>query len=68
MPVTRLRTPAGTPASIINSTSLVATTGASSEGLETTVFPATAAAAAIPPMIAHGKFQGEIQTPTPSGM
>jgi len=42
--------------------------GASEEGLSTTVFPVTIAAAVMPAMMASGKFQGGITAPTPSGM
>ena len=43
-------------------------TGASLDGLRTTVLPATSAAVVIPAMIAKGKFHGGITAPTPSGM
>src|ERR671933_430531 len=42
--------------------------GASEEGFKTTVFPVTKEAAVIPAMMASGKFQGGMTTPTPSGM
>src|ERR1041385_133494 len=41
--------------------------GASDDGFKTTVLPVTTEAAVMPAMIAHGKFQGGITAPTPSG-
>ena len=41
--------------------------GESLEGFKTTVLPVTIAAVVIPAVIAKGKFQGGMTTPTPSG-
>ena len=57
----------GKPASNSTSANLAAMVGVSLEGLITTVFPATSAAVVIPTMMASGKFQGGIITPTPKG-
>ncbi|MGQ0438595.1 hypothetical protein ACT4UT_12465 [Bacillus sp. B-TM1] len=38
------------------------------EVLEEAGLPATKAAVVIPAIIANGKFQGEMITPTPNGM
>ena len=42
-------------------------TGASVEGLNTTVLPATSAAETMPMAIASGKFQGAMTAATPRG-
>jgi hypothetical protein len=57
-PVTKLRRPAGTPASSHASTNIVAIAAESEEGFSTTVLPATSAAVVMPQRIASGKFQG----------
>ena len=67
-PGTKLTTPAGRPVSASSSTKAAAITGASLDGLRTTVLPATSAAVVMPAMIANAKFHGGITTPTPSGM
>jgi hypothetical protein len=67
-PGTKFTTPGGRPTSCSSWTNAAAMTGASLDGLSTTVFPATSAAVVMPAMIAKAKFQGGITTPTPSGM
>ena len=62
-----MRAPAGMPASSKISNTFQAMTGATDAGFITTVFPVTSAAAVMPARIAHGKFQGEMTTPTPRG-
>ena len=42
--------------------------GESPEGFRMTVLPQTMEASVMPPMMAAGKFHGEITAPTPSGM
>ena len=42
-------------------------TGVALAGLSSTVLPVTIAAAVMPTVIASGKFQGGMTTPTPSG-
>ena len=67
-PVTNCNACFGIPASYKISTIFAAMTGDSSDGFNTTVFPVTSAAAAIPVAIAAGKFHGGITAPAPSGM
>src|SRR6516164_5665112 len=66
-PVTIFNTPAGTPASTNNSTSLRAVKLVNSAGFHTTVLPQTSAGAIFQTGIATGKFQGVIRPTTPSG-
>src|SRR5688572_3656408 len=66
-PVTRLTTPAGTPASSSTFTKLMAESGVSVAGLKTTVLPQTSAGAIFHEGIAIGKFHGVIVAATPSG-
>ena len=42
--------------------------GESPDGLRITVLPLTTEASVMPPMMAAGKFHGEMTAPTPSGM
>src|SRR5579859_5451287 len=67
-PGQKFTTPPGIPASSSTSTNFAAIVGESEEGFKITVFPVTIEAAAIPAMIANGKFQGGITAPTPKGM
>jgi hypothetical protein len=67
LPVTRLTTPGGKPASAINSTSSVAQCGVSDDGLNTTVLPVTRAGIVFQHGIAIGKFHGVMIPATPSG-
>ena len=67
VPVTRLTTPAGKPASAISSTRSVAQCGVSEDGLKTTVLPVTSAGIIFQHGIAIGKFQGVMTPATPSG-
>ena len=50
------------------SMNFAAMVGESPEGFSTTVLPLTTEASVMPPMMAAGKFHGEITAPTPSGM
>ncbi len=63
----KLRTPAGSPASSITSTSFHPIVIVSLAGLRTTVFPVTIAATVMPVRMASGKFQGGMTATTPSG-
>jgi hypothetical protein len=65
--MTRLITPSGTPASRYASTSLTPEIGATDDGLKTTVFPASIAAADGPAASAIGKLNGLITANTPWG-
>ena len=67
-PVKKLTTSRGTPASNKISMKMAAIVGESLDGFTIAVFPATIAAAVMPPIIAAAKFHGGIITPTPSGM
>ena len=67
VPVTRLTTPAGNPASAISSTSRVAQCGVSLAGLNTTVLPVTSAGIIFQQGMAIGKFQGVMIPATPIG-
>ena len=64
----KFTTPGGTPTSAKRSTNQAAMIAASLDGLRTTVFPETIAAAVMPIMIAPAKFHGGITAPTPSGI
>src|SRR4051812_10494635 len=66
-PVTRLTTPAGTPASCSAATKFTAESGVSVAGFRTTVLPQTSAGIAFHEGIAIGKFHGVISEQTPSG-
>src|SRR5262249_61189898 len=66
-PVTKLRTPGGSPTSSRSATNCHAIPGVSLAGFSTTVFPVTIAADVMPARIASGKFHGGITAPTPSG-
>ena len=65
--MTRFTTPAGNPASSISWTRSVAQCGASLEGLNTTVLPATRAGIIFQHGIAIGKFQGVTMPAMPMG-
>ncbi len=64
-PVTKLKTPAGTPASRYTSYSLRPVHGVSSAGLYTTAFPVMSAALDMPVERASGKLNGATQAKTP---
>ncbi len=66
-PVTRLTTPAGTPASSSTLTKLIEDSGVSSDGFNTTVLPHTSAGMIFHDGIAIGKFHGVIIEQTPIG-
>ncbi len=66
LPVTTLKTPAGSPARSPSSARASAERGVSDEGCATTVQPAARAAAALRVIIAEGKFQGVTMPTTPS--
>ena len=68
LPLMKLTTPSGNPASRTISINFAAIAGESDDGFKTTVFPATTAAIVIPDMIAKGKFQGGMIAPTPKGI
>ena len=65
LPGRKFNTPSGSPAFSKISTTFAATTGVSLEGLSTTEFPVTTAAAVMPVRIATGKFHGAITATTP---
>ena len=65
--MTRLITPSGTPASRYASTSFTPDIGAADDGLKTTVFPASIAAADGPHDSAIGKLKGLMTANTPCG-
>ena len=67
VPVTRLTTPGGKPASASSSTRSTAQCGVSDDGLNTTVLPVTSAGIIFQQGIAIGKFQGVMMPATPSG-
>ena len=67
LPVTRLTTPGGKPASAISSTTSVAQCGVSLDGLKTTVLPVTRAGIVFQHGMAIGKFQGVMIPAMPSG-
>jgi len=66
-PVMKLRTPLGMPASANASARRNPLSGASEEGLNTTVLPVTSAGAIFRAGIDTGKFHGVITDTTPSG-
>ena len=66
-PCTVLNTPAGMPASFINSVSNAPTAGVFSLGLKTTVFPAESAGTQCPFGKCAGKLNGPITAITPYG-
>ena len=65
--VTRLTTPAGTPASSIARRTSAAVSGVSVAGLTTLVQPAASAGPSLRVIIAAGKFHGVIAAVTPTG-
>jgi hypothetical protein len=67
LPVTTLKTPAGTPARSASSASARAENGVSRDGCTTTGQPAAMAAAALRVIMALGKFQGVTRAATPTG-
>ncbi|CFP60091.1 Uncharacterised protein [Bordetella pertussis] len=67
LPVTRFSTPGGRPACSNASTRRRPDSGASEEGLNTTVLPVISAGAILRAGIDTGKFHGEITVTTPSG-
>lgn len=67
MPYTTLNTPAGTPASVATSARIRAVSGAFSDGLRTTVLPASSAGASLETTCWSGKFHGVIAPTTPIG-
>ena len=66
-PSTRLKAPAGTPASCRMSATMWAEKGATSEGFSTTVQPAASAGASLAMSWFSGQFQGVIRPQTPTG-
>ena len=66
-PLTRLNTPAGTPASSMISAKRMALSGATSDGLSTIVQPAASAGATLQAIWLSGQFQGVIIPHTPMG-
>ena len=66
-PCTRLNTPAGTPACSSSRARWNPVSGESSDGLNTTVFPATSAGKIFQVGTAKGKFQAVITATTPTG-
>ena len=66
-PLTRLNTPAGTPAACRISVQIWAENGAISEGLSTIVQPAASAGATLQAIWLTGQFQGVIRPQTPIG-
>ena len=62
-----LTTPAGSPASIRISPSIVVVEGVSSEGFTTAVQPAASAKGSFWLTIRNGKFHGQITETTPTG-
>ncbi len=67
VPQTRLNTPGGRPASAHSSAKTKAVSGATSEGLSTTVQPAAIAAPALEMTERSGAFQAVMQPTTPEG-
>ena len=67
MPLTRLATPAGSPASCMISTSSRAVSGLHSAGLCTTVHPAASAGAIFQVDSMNGVFHGVITATGPTG-
>ena len=66
-PLTRLNTPAGTPASSRISANRIAFNGATSDGFSTIVQPAANAGATLQPIWFNGQFHGVIIPHTPTG-
>ena len=66
-PLTRLKTPAGTPASSRASAKTIALNGETSEGFTTIVHPAAKAGATLQANWLMGQFHGVIIPTTPSG-
>jgi hypothetical protein len=66
-PLTRLNTPAGTPASSRISVKMIAFSGATSDGLSTIVQPAASAGATLQAIWLIGQFHGVISAHTPTG-
>ena len=66
-PVTRLKTPSGSPASWQISAKSNAVSGVVSAGFKTTVFPQASAGATFHATINNGKFHGMICPATPTG-
>ena len=66
-PLTRLNTPAGTPAASRISAKIIASNGAISLGLSTIVQPAARAGATLTAIWFIGQFQGVIRPQTPMG-
>ena len=66
-PLTRLKTPAGTPAASRISARIIAQPGASSLGLRIIVSPAASAGATLAQIWLSGQFQGVIIATTPKG-
>ena len=64
-PLTRLKTPAGTPASCSTSAKISADEGVNSEGLRIMVQPAASAGATLQVIWFSGQFQGVIMPTTP---
>ena len=66
-PLTRLNTPAGTPAACMTSVQICAEKGAISEGLSTIVQPTARAGATLQAIWLTGQFHGVIKPHTPIG-
>jgi hypothetical protein len=62
-----LNTPAGVPASCMISAKMIASSGAISEGLSTTVQPAASAGATLATIWFSGQFHGVMSAATPTG-
>ena len=67
-PVTRFRTPGGSPASSKIWTSLTAVVGVEEAGLNTSVLPHMSAGAIFQAGMASGKFHGVMIATTPTGL
>ena len=67
VPLTRLNTPAGTPAACMISAQMMAENGASSEGLSTMVQPVARAGTTLQAIWLIGQFQGVMRPQTPMG-
>jgi hypothetical protein len=65
VPFTTLNTPGGRPASEVTSAKIRTDSGASSDGLRTTVLPASIAGATLVTSCCSGKFHGVIAPTTP---
>ena len=66
-PLTTLRMPAGSPASIISSASMIGTDGSRSDGFRMNALPHAIAGANFHIGIIAGKLNGVIPATTPSG-